>query len=280
MAEDVTPVRPEVMTVDDIVAKVPRLANHRKFVKWAFHVLRIDEVNRVHGRWSAHPGAQFVRDLVEKDFRITVDVENRKVLENLPEGAFITVSNHPFGSVDGILLIYLITRYRPGFKVMVNMTLNMLQAMRPNFIAVDPLASDDPEKKKVSVRGIREAIRQLRSGEPLGFFPAGAMSKVDRHWKLKDREWQPSVIEIIGHAGVPVIPIFFQGGNTFWFNLMGRLCWPIRSLMLPREVFKKRGKRMTVTFGDPISPEEIKSHYSSVTELSEWLRSKTFELQK
>lgn len=273
-------VRPEVMTFDDIAEKVPALKSHPRLVNALFRLLRIDEVNRVHGRWCATPGPQFVKDMVEKDFKITVDVEHPEILENLPEGPFITVSNHPFGSIDGILLIYLITRYRPKFKVMVNMTLNMIQAMRPNFIAVDALASDDPEKKKVSVRGIREAIRQLRSGEPLGFFPAGAMSKVDRHWKLKDREWQPSVIELISHAGVPVIPVFFQGGNSFWFNLMGRVCWPIRSVMLPREVFKKRGKRMTVTFGTPISPEEIKSHASSVAELAEWLRNKTFELQK
>lgn len=47
---------------------------------------------------------------------------------------------------------------------MVNMILNKISAMRPNFIAVDAWASDDPAKRAVSVNGIRQAIKQLRDG--------------------------------------------------------------------------------------------------------------------
>ena len=57
------------------------------------------------------------------------------------------MSNHPFGALDGISLIALLGTIRPEFKVMVNMVLNHISAMRPNFIAVDALASDDPAKK-------------------------------------------------------------------------------------------------------------------------------------
>lgn len=42
---------------------------------------------------------------------------------------------------------------------MVNMFLNYIKAMRPNFIAVDAMASDDPKKKAVSMAGIREVIK-------------------------------------------------------------------------------------------------------------------------
>ena len=76
----------------------------------------------------------------------------------------------PFGSIDGIALIYILTRSRPEFKVMVNMILNKLSAMRPNFIAVDQAASPDEDKRRVSVSGIREAISMLKSGKPVGFF--------------------------------------------------------------------------------------------------------------
>ena len=70
-----------------------------------------------------------------------------EVLDNLPEGAFITVSNHPFGALDGITLIAEVGKRRPDYKVMVNMILNRITAMRPNFIAVDQKGSDDPAKK-------------------------------------------------------------------------------------------------------------------------------------
>lgn len=269
----------DVLNVDDVVGMVPRLARHRKLVAKVLKWLQFDEVNNVHRRWCSTPGPEFVKRMVEEDFHIDLVVENKEVLQHLPEGAFITVSNHPFGAIDGILLIYLITRYRPKFKVMVNMILNRISAMRPNFIAVDALASDDPEKRKVSMLGIRHALTQLRSGEPLGFFPAGAMSKTDIHGRLQDREWQKSVVEIIAKAKVPVIPIFFQGSNSWWFNFLGHVCWPARSLRLPAEVFRKRGKKVVVTIGKPISPEQQAAHHGSAAELGEYLRSQTFALR-
>lgn len=92
------------------------------------------------------------------------------MLDNLPEGSFITISNHPFGALDGISLINIVAKRRPQFKVMVNMVLNYISAMRPNFIAVDAYQSSDPKKKAVSMNGIKAAIMQVRKGEPIGFF--------------------------------------------------------------------------------------------------------------
>lgn len=271
--------RPEVLTADDIIEMVPRLKGHRKLVEKAMNWLEFDEVNRVHARWCDTPGPDFVHRMVDEDFKIRLDIEGKEVLENLPEGPFITVSNHPFGALDGIVLIYLVSRYRPKFKVMVNMILNHIQAMRPNFIAVDAMASEDPEKKKVSMLGIRSALRQLKEGEPLGFFPAGSMSKTDRHGYLQDREWQKSVVEIIARAKVPVVPIFFQGSNSRLFNFMGHACWPLRSLMLPHEVFRKRGTTMHITVGRPITPTEQEEHSGSVAELTAYLKDRTFALR-
>lgn len=272
-------IRPDVLNYDDIVEMVPKLKGHRKLVERLLHWMKVDEVNAVHGRWCDTPGPDFVMHMVEEDFRLRLRVDGREVLDNMSDGRFITVSNHPFGALDGIVLIYLVTRRFPDFKVMVNMILNKISAMRPNFIAVDALSTDDPEKRKVSVNGIREAMRQIRDGHPLGFFPAGAMSKVDIHGHLEDREWQKSVIQIIGKAKVPVIPIFFHGSNSWWFNFLGHVCWPARSLRLPAEVFRKRGKELHISIGDPISVEDIAAHDSSPEELGQFLRSRTYALR-
>lgn len=272
-------IRPDVLNYDDIVEMVPKLKGHRKLVERLLHWMKVDEVNAVHGRWCDTPGPDFVMHMVEEDFRLRLRVDGREVLDNMSDGRFITVSNHPFGALDGIVLIYLVTRRFPDFKVMVNMILNKISAMRPNFIAVDALSTDDPEKRKVSVNGIREAMRQIRDGHPLGFFPAGAMSKVDIHGHLEDREWQKSVIQIIGKAKVPVIPIFFHGSNSWWFNFLGHVCWPARSLSLPAEVFRKRGKELHISIGDPISVEDIAAHDSSPEELGQFLRSRTYALR-
>lgn len=272
-------IRPDVLNAEDIMEMVPRLKGHEKLINHLLHWLKVDEVNAVHRRWYNTPGPDFVKHMVEDDFKLKLRVDGMNVLDDMADGRFITVSNHPFGALDGITLIYLVTRRFPKYKVMVNMILNKISAMRPNFIAVDALSTDDPEKRKVSVNGIREAMRQIRDGNPLGFFPAGAMSKVNIHGRLEDREWQKSVVQLIGKAKVPVIPIFFHGSNSWWFNFLGRVCWPARSLRLPAEVFRKKGKELHISIGNPISVDEIAAHNTSPEALGEYLRSRTYSLR-
>lgn len=279
MAQENNDIRPDVLNYDDIRQMVPKLDGHEKLVNWLLHFLQVDEVNAVHGRYCDTPGPEFVKRMLLDDFRIKLRIDNEQELDHLPEGAFITVSNHPFGALDGITLIYLISQRRPQYKVMVNMILNKITAMRPNFIAVDAWASNDPKKRQVSVNGIRQALRQLKEGQPVGFFPAGAMSKTDWRGRLKDRPWQPSVLEIIKRAKVPVIPIFFHGTNSWWFNILGHICWPARSLRLPAEVFRKRGKTLHVSIGEPVSVED-QARFTTAEELGAYLREKTYDLRK
>ncbi len=267
-----------VLDAEDVMEMVPRLRGHRKLLDRLLHILQIDRVNEVHDRFFDTPGVPFTQSLL-KDFRITTRIDGLDVLDKLPEGAFITVSNHPFGALDGITLISIIGQRRPEYKVMVNMILNRITAMRPNFIAVDQSASDDPAKKAVSMAGIREVMKQVRSGHPVGFFPAGAISKINRHGWLEDQEWKPVVMRLIAQLKVPVIPVFFHGTNSFMFNLLGRVSWVLRTMRLPSEVWRKCDTEMHVSIGDIITPEEIALHAGSEKELGQWLKAKTFELR-
>ena len=271
-------VKRTVMDVEDIVNMVPKLRGHEKLVERVMHWLCLDKVNEVHSRGFDHPGPPFVKFLLE-DFNIKLRIDNEQVLDNLPEGAFVTVSNHPFGALDGIALIHLIAQRRPEYKVMVNMVLNHITAMRPKFIAVDQSQSDDTAKRAVSEQGIRQCIKQIRSGQPVGFFPAGAMSKVNWKWQLIDREWQPNVIRLIQKFNVPVIPIFFHGNNSFLFNLLGITFWQLRTVRLPSEVWRKCNSTMHISVGDPISVEEQLKHQGSVEEFGEWLKAQTYALR-
>ncbi len=272
------PVKRTVLDVDDVIGMVPRLKGHEKLVERLLHWLNVDKVNDVHSRGFDNPGPPFVKFLLD-DFNIKLRIDNEELLDNLPEGAFITVSNHPFGALDGITLIHLIASRRPEYKVMVNMVLNRITAMQPNFIAVDQSASDDPDKKAVSIQGIKKAIVQVRRGKPIGFFPAGAMSKVNWKWQLIDRPWQPSIIRLIEQLKVPVIPIFFHGSNSFLFNFMGVTCWQLRTLRLPSEVWRKCNSTLHISVGNPISVEEQLKHQGSIEEFGEFLKSQTYALR-
>lgn len=279
MEEDKQPgyVRPDVINRDDVIKAIPALAKHPKLVDWALRFIAMDKVNFVHGKFTDRLGVDFARALAEDEYKWKIVTDNYEVLDQFKTGPFITVSNHPIGSYDGIILLYLVGDKRPDYKVMVNLILNNLQAMRPGFIAVDPQKSDDPEKRKITMQGMREAIKHVKEGHPLGFFPAGAISNVDWKFNISDRPWQEVIIRLIRQLQVPVIPIYFHCRNSNFCNILGRIDWRLRTMRLPRELFSSYNKTIRVSFGEPISVE-TQNKFETLSELGDFLRAKTYEL--
>lgn len=276
-------VRPDILNYDDIRKMAPIFDGHPKIVKAIMHWLYLDKCNEVHGRYCYETGVPFSNLLIDDAYRIRKVIDNESVLDRFASGPFVTVSNHPLGALDGIMLIDIVGRHRPDFRVMVNMFLNYLTAMRSSFIAVDPSGSDDPAKKAATMRGIREAIAHVRGGHPIGFFPAGAVSKIDRTLSINDRKWQPSIIRLIKQLKVPVIPVYFHNHNSAFFNILGMIDWRLRTLRLPRELFNKADKEMHVSFGEPIMPEEQTAYSNDepgIEAFGKMLREKTYNLRK
>ncbi len=272
------PIKRTVLDYDDLRKMVPWFDGKPRLVAFLSRLLALDKVNQIHDHNCDTPGVPFVQGLL-RDLDITMQVRGQEVLDNLPQGGFITVSNHPFGALDGIMLIKLIGERRDDFKVMVNMILNYIGAMRPNFIAVDALQSDDPAKRAVSMRGIAQALTHVKQGHPLGFFPAGAVSKFTRDLHIEDREWQPSVIRLIQKLKVPVIPIYFHGHNSLTFTILGMIDWRLRTLKLPSEVFRRKGDTFRISVGQPILPEVIAQH-TVPEELGTYLKRQTYAMKQ
>ena len=130
MSQQETPIKRTVLDYNDISQMVPWFKGKEKFVNRLLKFLSVDKVNWIHDHNCDVQGAEFTTGLL-RDLDIKLRIDNEQRLDNLPEGAFITVSNHPFGALDGITLINLIGTRRPQFKVMVNMILNYISAMRP-----------------------------------------------------------------------------------------------------------------------------------------------------
>ena len=204
-------------------------------------------------------------------------IGGKGLLDHLPEGSFVTISNHPFGALDGVIIIKQIASRRPDYKVMVNWILSYIKAMSDNFIAVDPYSN--PDHRIVSLNGIREALMQVKNGHPLGFFPAGAVSRLKWSLKIEDREWQPNIIRLIQQIKKPVIPVYFHGHNSLLYNLLGLISWQLRAMRLPAEVFKKEHKTIHLTVGNIISPE-TQAQYRTTEELGAFLRQETDKLRK
>lgn len=244
-----------VITVEEAQQMLPRLNNRagRFLIKRAMHLASLDRVNDLYDRNCQHQGADFA-DAILRDVGIDYLIGHPERLNELPEGPFITVSNHPYGHIDGIMLIDLMGHLRPDYKVMVNQILAHIRAMSPNFIEVIPTGVEKTGPRAASLSGVRETLAHLKAGHPMGFFPSGAVSNLDpKTHTICDRQWQEPVLRLIQKASVPVIPIRFFDRNSWYFYRLGHIDWKVRLVRLCGEVFNKRGKDIRLGIGTTLS---------------------------
>ena len=226
-----------------------------------------------------YQGPAFARAFLEQQLGVSYSIEGPGSLDRLPDGPFVTVSNHPYGGLDGLALLDLVGSRRPDLKVMVNDVLSRIETLQPSWIVVDPkndLRSDVTGK---NIRGIKEVLSHLSGGHPVGFFPSGAVSDLSlRDRAIRDREWQEPLLRLLQKVKVPIVPVRFYGRNSLWYYLLGLLDWRIRILRLPREVTNKRGHEIRVGIGETLSVEEQLRH-PDPADFGAWLRASVYEMK-
>ena len=274
------------------------------FARRVLHLLKLDAIEELNKRCSIHKGAEFARAVIEAvGAAYSVNgLPRDEALEKfrIPEGPFITISNHPIGSLDGLALIDFIGHLRDDYKFMVNELLSRFEALRGSLISVNPNGKLLSAPTATSISGVRQAKLHLEAGGCLGLFPSGAVSDLKlgprpavpgagpaipgptgnpphTEPRVRDREWQTGIIKFIRNAGVPVLPIRLLDGNSpFYYNL-GLIDWRVRLLRLPSEMLNKAGKTLRMVSGPLISPEEISS-FPDLDSLRQALRASVYSL--
>lgn len=246
------------------------------FARMFLRLFGVERVNRLYGKLCDLSGCEFTQAWL-RTLDIRYEVENSAVLETLPDGAFVTVSNHPFGGLDGVILVDLMAQKRSDYKFMVNSILMHVETLSEHFVGVKPVTPKSGSTVENN-GGLKYTLRHLKNGGAMGFFPAGAVSGFYHHpFRITDKDWQLSVIRLIQAAKVPVIPIYIHGRNSRLFNILGWFNWQLRSVRMAHELMNKSGKSIKLTVGRPIEWEEQK-RYKTIEELGEFLRKKTLEL--
>jgi len=237
-------------------------------------VMKINEVNKVFEKAEHLTGTSFI-DKILQVIGITVEFDEAE-LKNIPkQGAFITIANHPYGGIEGLILLKIMCMMRPDSKLMANFLLKKIPNLSEYFIAVNPFETIEHSS---SISGIKQTLELLRSGTPIGIFPAGEVStfKVDTQ-QITDRIWHPVVGKLISKANVPVVPIYFHGNNGLLFNLLSYIHPALRTAKLPSELFNKRGRTIKLRIGKPILPSDL-NYQQNAAKLLDFLRAKTYAL--
>ena len=241
----------------------------------AYGALGLGKINRLFDGAADYQGREFADHLLE-NMNITIDVSADQ-LENIPkEGGFVVVSNHPFGGIEGVMLLSAIAKVRPDFKIMANFILSHIPNLKECFFAVNPF-ENNPEWKS-SVSGIKGAIQHIAAGKGLGVFPAGEVSRYHGHDFPEDLPWSTSIARIIKNAGVPVIPVFWEGQNSKFFYALDKIHTMLGTARLTRELANKHDTCFKLQIGKPIMPAEV-ALYENPKELAAYLRSRSYALE-
>ncbi|MBL7953495.1 MAG: lysophospholipid acyltransferase family protein [Flavobacteriales bacterium] len=207
------------------------------------------------------------------DLEIEVDPAD---LANVPkDGPLLFVSNHPYGAIDGLALVHVLGRVRPDLKVMANFLLQQLEPLRDRFIGVNPF---EQLTSLSSFQGMRHAMAHVKEGHALAIFPAGEVSSWRTEIKgVADPRWKTPVIKMAQHVGAPVVPVWFDGANSVLFHMLGMIHPNLRTLALPKEMLRMRGRSVRMRIGKPIAAKDIAA-FSSTEQLARYLRAKTYAL--
>lgn len=237
-------------------------------------VLKISTLNDIYNRNKHLEDLAFLNAILD-EFQIKFEIPEED-LKRLPkEGPYITISNHPLGGIDGILLLKLMLEKEPNFKIIANFLLHRIEPMKPYIMPVNPF--ENHKDAKSSVVGIKETLRHLADGKPLGIFPAGEVSTYKDGKLVVDKPWEESAIKIIKKANVPVVPIYFHAKNSKLFYFLSNLNDTLRTAKLPSELLTQKNRVIKVRIGKPISIAEQNEHVN-LEEYGDFLRRKTYML--
>ena len=197
-------------------------------------------------------------------------------LKRIPKsGAFITVSNHPLGGIDGILLLKLLLEHRPDYKIIANFLLHRITPLKPYVMPVNPF--ENHKDLKSSLLGLKSSLQHLKDGKPLGIFPAGEVSTYRDGKLMVDKPWELGAVKLIKKAEVPVIPIYFHAKNSRLFYMLSKISDTFRTAKLPSELLSQKNRVIKVRIGKPISVKD-QQEFKDITSFYKFIRKKTYML--
>ena len=245
------------------------------FVGWVIlRILRISAINKIYDNNKNKSELDFLNGILD-DCKVKFEIPEEDLKRIPEEGPFITISNHPLGGIDGVLLLKLLIEKRADYKIVANFLLQRVAPLKPYVMPVNPF--ETRKEAKSSIAGLKSALLHLREGNPLGIFPAGEVS-THKDGKLNvDKPWEEGAIKLIKKANVPVIPIYFHAKNSRLFYFLSKFSDTLRTAKLPSEVIQQRGRVIKVRIGKPISVKD-QDTFKALPDFYKFIRRKTYML--
>lgn len=212
-----------------------------RFLRFLFHEQEFQ------GFASEYPhmvGTDFVEQVLEYlnfDF-VVKDSE----LRNIPNtGRVVVIANHPIGSLDGLVLLKMLSKIRQDVKVVANDMLWAIKPLRSMLLPVNNMGNKTPKENMANIE------QHLVGGGALLIFPAGEVSRLSPTG-IKDGKWHSGFLRFAKKTQSPILPIHVDGKNSSFFYGLSMLAKPLSTMWLVHEMFKQQSKEVRVRVAPPV----------------------------
>jgi len=168
-------------------------------------------------------------------------------------GPLIVVANHPLGAVEGMVLARELSRLRPDLKVVVNNILLRVPEFSELFIGVDNMSARANNRSAIA-----QMHQHLQNKGALLIFPAGTVGHFNvLKRKVVDPSWHQTAAKLALKYDATCLTAYVAGRNSLAFYWAGFIHPRLRTLLLPRAMFSRSGRRLQFYFGQPFKLADV-----------------------
>lgn len=248
-----------------------------KTIEWLTGKLTILKMIRRFEKQGAPQGQAFWRAALDV-MGIPLETPQEQIDRIPAKGPVVVVANHPHGLVDGMILADLIGRRRDDYKILTRALLTGLDEVASSYLIPVPFPhEEDAQRKSVEMRA--QAMAMLKAGGLISVFPSGVvMSSETMFGPAVEAEWNVFTAQMIRRSGATVVPIFFPGANSRWYQIANRISPILRQSLLLHEIVHSCNKPMRPVVGQPLTDAQMERLTKDPRGFMAWLRQHTLSL--
>ena len=249
-----------------------------KTIEWCTGKIKVLRMIRKFERRGKVRGPEFWRTVLE-----IMDIDlltPQSQLENIPKtGPVVVVANHPHGLVDGMIMAELISRVRPDYRILTRAFLTDIDEEAGQYLIPVPFPHEpDAQAKMVEMR--KQAMAFLNEGGVVALFPSGVVASANAMFgPMVEDEWTLFTAKMIRTSGARVVPLFFPGANSRWYQMASQISATLRQSLLIYEIVKACGKPQKPILGTPFDDQEVKERLKDPRACMAWMRDVTLNLK-
>jgi len=199
-------------------------------------------------------------------------------LDDIPrDGPLVLIANHPFGILDGLMMGRILSEVRGDFRILAHQVFRKASDLDRHIL---PISFDDTrEAMALNLATRKTALDYLTQGGAIGIFPGGTVSTAAKPFSQPmDPGWRSFTARMVARSDAQVVPMFFCGHNSRFFQVASHLHYTLRMGLLIKEFGAKTDKPVEVVIGKPIAQAALEPLRGDARAMMDFLRRETYAL--